>query len=155
MMKKLMPLVVLLAMASALPVAADTPIGLRAGITDWGQLNQFHFGADFRLGELFPNVEFTPNFEIGVGDDATILSVNGDLAYQFTELVTSPWGMYGGGALSLHYMDFNNHTDTDLGLNALVGFTKVFTNGHMGLAEIRLGVLDSPDFKLTFGYSLF
>jgi hypothetical protein len=154
-MKKLMPFVVLLALAAAGSAAATTPVGVRAGITDWNQTNQVHLGLDFRLGEVLPNVEFTPNIELGMGDDTTILSINGDLAYQFTELVTSPWGLYGGGALSLHYLDFSNHTDTDLGLNGLLGVTKVFTNGHLGLVEIRLGILDSPDFKLTFGYSLF
>ena len=154
-MLKHIPFVVLLILVTALPAAAETPIGVRAGITDWGQINQLHAGLDFRLGEVLPNVEFTPNFEFGMGDDVTIISINGDLAYQFTELVTSPWGMYGGGALSLHYLDLTNHTDTDIGLNGLFGVTKVFTNGHLGLAEIRLGLLDSPDFKLTFGYSLF
>ena len=71
MMKKIMSLVVLLTMAAAWPAMADTPIGLRAGLTDWGQLNQFHVGADFRLGEILPNIEFTPNVELGLGDDAT------------------------------------------------------------------------------------
>ena len=105
------------------------------------------------------NVELTPNLEIGLGDDATIISVNGDVTYQFTELVTSPWGLYGGGALSLHIVDFDEvrggSSDTDLGLNLVVGGTKVFANGHLGLAEIRFGVLDSPDLKFTLGYSLF
>ena len=153
-MKKLMPLVLLFALLTALPAAAATPLGVRAGFTDWGRADQIHLGLDARMGELFPSVEFTPNLELGLGDDATILSINGDLAYQFTELVTSPWGMYGGGALSFHYLDFNNNNDTDLGLNALFGFTKVFTNGHLGRAEVRFGIMDSPDFKLTFGYSL-
>ena len=153
-MKILAPLVLLLVLLMALPAAATTPLGVRAGFTDWGRANQIHLGMDARMGEVFPNVEFTPNLELGLGDNATILSINGDLAYQFTELVTSPWGMYGGGALSFHYQDFENGSDTNLGLNALFGFTKVFINGHRGLAEIRLGVMDSPDFKLTFGYSL-
>lgn len=154
-MKKLIPIVVLLALATANAATAETPLGVRAGITDWGQITQFHFGLDLRLGEMFPNVEFTPNVELGMGDNANIFSINGDLAYQFTELVTSPWGLYGGGALSLHYLDFSNHTDTDLGLNGLIGVTKVLTNGHLALFEVRLGILDSPDLKLTFGYSLF
>ena len=153
-MKIIFPLVLLLVLLMSLPAAATTPVGVRFGITDWNRIDQFHLGMDLRAGEVLPNVEFTPNFELGLGDDATILSINGDLAYQFTELVTSPWGMYGGGALSLHYIDFNDNSDTDLGLNLLFGFTKVFTNGHLGLAEIRLGLLDSADFKLTFGYSL-
>ena len=154
-MKNGTPLIVLLGLLLAGSAAAGTPIGLRAGVTEWDNVSQIHFGLDASLGEVLPNVEFTPNLELGKGDDMTILSVNGDLAYQFTELVTSPWGLYGGGALSLHYLDYPNRSDTDLGLNLLVGGTKVFSNGHRGRLEVRFGILDSPDFKLTFGYSLF
>ena len=153
-MKLLVLLVLMVALLAALPAAASPPLGARAGITDTGNITQIHLGMDARMGEILPNVEFTPNIELGLGDDATILSLNGDIAYQFTELVTSPWGMYGGGALSYHYNDFKNHSDANLGLNLLFGFTKIFTTGHRGMAEIRLGILDSPDFKLTFGYSL-
>lgn len=159
-MKRISALLSLLLLLSAATAQAELPpIGARVGVTDWDDINQFHFGLDASLGEVLPNVEFTPNLEIGMGDDATIISINGDLAYQFTELVTSPWGLYGGGALSLHVIDidtpFGDHSDTDLGLNLLAGVTKVFQNGHQGRAEIRFGVLDSPDLKVTLGYSLF
>ncbi len=158
MKRTIAPLLLLLLAATTAP-AELPPIGARGGITNWEDLSQFHFGLDARLGEVVPNVEFTPNLEIGMGDDATIITINGDLTYQFTELVSSPWGLYGGGALSLHIMDFDtgpgSGSDTDLGLNLVAGGTKVFENGHLGLAEIRIGVLDSPDLKLTLGYSLF
>ena len=142
-------------LASLSAAAADVPIGARAGLTDWDNITQVHFGLDARLGEILPNVEFTPNLELGLGDDATIFTINGDVTYQFTELVTSPWGLYGGGAISLHHLSIHSHEDTDLGLNLLLGGTKVLTNGHLALAEVRVGILDSADFKLTFGYSLF
>jgi hypothetical protein len=158
MTRTIAPLLLLL-LAASTAAAELPPLGVRGGITDWDGLNQFHFGLDARLGEILPNVELTPNLEIGLGDDATIISVNGDVTYQFTELVSSPWGLYGGGALALHILDFDNvpgsGSDTDLGLNLVAGGTKVFANGHLGFAEIRIGVLDSPDLKLTVGYSLF
>ncbi|MBU8871050.1 MAG: hypothetical protein KOO60_09340 [Gemmatimonadales bacterium] len=154
MMKVFALLVFLSVLLTALPASSTPPLGVRCGLTDWNRIDQIHLGMDARMGEIFPSVEFTPNVELGLGDNATILTINGDVAYQFTELVTSPWGMYGGGALSIHFMDVYDRADTDLGLNALFGFTKIFTNGHRGMAEIRLGVIDSPDFKLTFGYSL-
>ncbi len=153
-MKFLTAIALLLILLSALPAVATTPLGVRAGYTDWDGTGQIHLGMDAKVGEIVPNVEFTPNVEFGWGDNATILTINGDVSYQFTELVTVPWGMYGGGALSFHYKDIHNHSDTNLGLNALFGFTKIFTNGHRGMAEIRLGIMDSPDLKLTFGYSL-
>jgi hypothetical protein len=132
------------------------PFGVRAGYTSWNGIDQFHFGGHVNLGELFPNVEFTPGFELGLGNDLTLLTINGDVTYNFTELVERPWKFYAGGSLSLNYLNPKvGGSDTDLGLSALVGGAKQFTNGHEGLAEIRIGILDSPDFKLTFGYTLF
>ena len=130
--------------------------GLRAGYTGWDGLSQFHFGVHYLAGELFPNVEFTPNVEIGVGDDATVVAVQGDVAYQFTEFVQKPWGFYGGGCLAFNYVDFSGvDSDTDLGLSLLAGGTYDFANGRQGMVEIRVGVMDSPGFKVTVGTTLF
>jgi hypothetical protein len=130
--------------------------GLRAGWTSWNSLNQFHFGAHYLAGELFPNVEFTPNLEVGIGDGATIWTFQGDLAYQFTELVQKPWGFYGGGCLGFNIVDPEfGDSQTDLGLSLIAGGKYHFAGGRQGMVEVRVGVLDSPDFKLTVGTTLF
>jgi hypothetical protein len=130
--------------------------GLRAGWTSWDSLNQFHFGAHYLAGELFPNVELTPNVEIGVGDDATIVAVQADLAYQFTEFFQKPWGLYGGGSLAFNYYKPSGFdSDTDLGLSLVAGGKYDFASGRQGMLEIRVGLMDSPDFKLTVGTTLF
>ncbi len=147
---------VLLIFATAPALALDFPIGPRVGYTSWDGINQIHFGGHAKLGELFPNVELTPGVELGFGDGFTIITVNGDLAYQFTELTAEPWGLYGGGSLSLNYVDHDQvDANLDLGFSALVGATLQLDNGNEVLGEIRLGILDSPDFKLTFGYTFF
>lgn len=134
----------------------NTPFGIRAGYTSWKDLEQFHVGGHVYLGELWPNVEFTPNLEVGFGDGATVMTLNGDLTYQFTEFVVSPWGLYGGGSLSFNWVKPDNgDSGTDLGLSALAGTTYLFANDHKGMAELRFGIMDSPSFKLTFGYTLF
>ena len=137
-------------------LALDFPMGPRVGYTSYNDINQIHFGAHAKLGELFPNVEMTPNVELGLGDDFVIVALNGDLAYKFTELTTDPWGLYGGGSLSMNFID-SDHTEgnLDLGLNALVGVTRKLDNLNEVLAEIRVGVLDSPDLKITIGYTFF
>ena len=133
-----------------------TPFGIRAGYTSWKSIDQFHVGGHVYLGELWPNVEFTPNIEVGFGDSVTILTLNGDLTYLFTEFVGFPWGLYGGGSLSFNYVNPDvGNSETDLGLSGLVGTTYTFANDHKGMAEIRFGIMDSPSFKLTFGYTLF
>jgi hypothetical protein len=159
-------LVVAVATIAALPVLAQEDpgssystmqkFGLRAGWTSWDSLNQFHFGAHYLAGELMPNVEFTPNLEIGVGDDVTLWAFQGDFAYQFTELVQKPWGLYGGASLAFNYLKPSGFDgDTDLGLSLLAGGKYHFASGRQGMLEIRVGVLDSPDFKLTVGTTLF
>ncbi len=138
------------------PVQSNATVGLRAGYTDWDGFSQIHLGAHLKMGEVFPNVQFTPNVEAGFGDDVTIITLNGDLAYNFTEFVAAPWNMYGGGALSFNYLNpQHGDSDTDLGLSALLGLEYTFANENAGMVEIRLGLMDSPDFKLTFGYTLF
>ena len=133
-----------------------TPFGVRAGYTSWKNLDQFHVGGHVYLGELWPNVEFTPGFEVGFGNSATVLTINGDVTYLFTEFVGFPWGLYGGGSLSFNLMNPDGgDSETDLGLSGLVGTTYTFVNDHKGMAEIRFGIMDSPSFKLTFGYTLF
>ena len=132
------------------------PFGVRAGYTSWKNLDQFHFGGHVYLGELWPNVEFTPNVEVGFSDSATVLTINGDVTYLFTEFVGFPWGLYGGGSLSFNLMNPDvGDSETDLGLSGLFGTTYTFANDHKGMAEIRFGIMDSPSFKLTFGYTLF
>ena len=137
-------------------VRTGAGFGVRAGYTDWGSLSQVHVGAHLKLGEVFPNVQFTPSIEGGFGDGATLIVGNADLAYSFTEFVAYPWNLYGGGGLSLIYLDPDGtDSDTSLGLSAVLGLERTFANEHQALVEIRVGLMDSPDFKLTFGYTLF
>jgi hypothetical protein len=134
----------------------NKPFGVRAGYTHWKNVDQFHFGGHVYLGELWPNVIFTPNVEVGLGDDVFIMTINGDIAYLFTEFVSHPWGLYGGGSLSFNLVDPSDaKADTDLGLSGLVGTTYTFANDHRGMAEFRFGIMDSPAIKVTFGYTLF
>jgi hypothetical protein len=137
--------------------SGGTPkFGVRAGYTSWESINQFHVGAHYYLGEIWPNFEFTPNIEVGFGDSVTIVTVNGDLAYNFTEFFSFPWSVYGGGSLSFNYVNPDwGDSNTDIGFSGLVGTTYTLANDHKAMAEIRFGIIDSPGFKLTFGYSLF
>jgi len=155
-MKKALLAALILTLLASSAWAAKPPLGLRAGYTSWKSTKQFHFGAHARLGELFPSVHFTPNLEMGFGDNMTVIAANGDLAYSFTELVNDPLGLYAGGSLSLIYTKPHSfESDFNLGLSGLAGVTWKFGNGNEGLAEVRFGILDSPGFKATLGYTFF
>lgn len=132
------------------------PLGIRAGVTSWDRISQFHFGVHSDWGELAPNLALVPGVEMGVGDDFTIVTFNGDLLYRSTELVSRPWEMYGGGSLSFNIVDGpGSGSTTDLGVSGIVGLDRYLSNGHTMLMEVRLGIIDSPDLKVTLGYSLF
>ena len=150
-------LVILISAAAAVRSHAVTPpLGVRAGYTSWEGLNQFHFGGHAKLGDLFPNVALTPNLELGFGDGATVVAVNGDLVYRFTELANAPWGPYAGGCLSFIFVDVSGAgSDTDLGLSGVVGTTYTLSGGNEVFAEVRFGIMDSPGFKFTVGYTFF
>ena len=155
-MKKWMLVLSLTALTAICGTALGTPIGVRVGYTDWDNVSQMHFGAHAKTGELFPNVDFTPGLEMGFGDDITIMTFNGDLAYKFTELMEAPWGLYAGGSLSLNYLNPRHlESDIHLGLSGLLGFTRLLSGGDELMLEARFGILDSPDFKITFGYTFF
>lgn len=137
-------------------IQSNIAFGMRSGYTSWDGVDQVHFGAHLKLGEVLPNVRFTPSVEAGVGGGATIIAINGDLAYSFTEFVTHPWNVYGGGSFALNFIDPDvGESDTSISLNALLGLERIFANEHQGMVEVRVGILDGPDFKLTFGYTLF
>jgi hypothetical protein len=145
-----------LVLAAATASAGLPPIGPRIGYTSWEGLKQVHFGAHAKLGDLFPNIALTPNIELGLGDNLTVFAINGDLAYRVTEMASGSWEPYVGGSLSLLVVDSKfGSADTDLGLSAVVGTTHGLSSGNELLFEIRLGILDSPGFKATAGFTFF
>jgi len=102
------------------------------------------------MGQVLPPMRLVPNVEIGFGNDVTMICFNGDLIYDFAD---SPFGI--GGELGLNYADVSNAgSNTDLGMSVLGNYRLVMKNGHNMLLEAKIGLLDSPDFKFTVGYSL-
>lgn len=159
---RLLPLAILLVIAAAVPAAAQGdyelhyPVGFRAGWTSWEDVGQAHFGAHVAMGEIMENVLFTPNVEIGIGDNLTVATINGDFAWPLSELTNGSWGLYLGGSLGLVWVDpEQGDANSDLGLSALGGITRRFASGHDGFLEVRAGVLDSPGLKVTLGYNFF
>jgi len=153
-MKKIVVLALSLALlAGSAQATENIPMGVRAGFT--GGPDQFHLGAHAYTGELFTGIDLTPNVEIGFGSGFTLIALNADFTYSFTEIMSPPWGLYAGTELGLMIADHGAGSSTDLGLSALCGVTKTLDSGHCAVAEIKLGIIDSPDVKLTLGYTFF
>lgn len=155
-MPRIIVLVSLFSLLAGSAVALGQPVtlGVRAGHTAWDDFKQMHMGGHAVVTEILPNIDYTPSFEFGFGDDLTLLALNNDVTYRFSELTIDPWGLYAGGSFSLQYLDNDIvGSDTEIGLNAVVGATFLRGNGNTILAEARFGIMDTPDFKLTFGYT--
>jgi hypothetical protein len=64
---------------------------------------------------------FNPNVEAAFGDDANVVSLNGDIHYDFAETRDVTFWMGGGPALVMTHPDGPEDSDTDAGLNLLTG----------------------------------
>lgn len=163
MTRSVSPLLVVLLGASLLlwaPAAhAQGNWGLRGGVTF--DPDQVHVGAHVYAGQLFERGYFVPNVEIGFGDHATLIAINPELVYRFDHRTASRWGFYVGGGLGINIWnwddgDFPGHdrgrdSDTDLGLNALGGMVRRLASGNELLLELKIGLVDSPDAKVSIG----
>jgi hypothetical protein len=129
----------------AAPTAAQVTFGIRAGASV-NDPDQFYFGGHVETPPLADNIFFRPNVEIGVGDDVTTLTFNVELAYKFP--TSGPWRPYVLAGPALVVYDVDEHTDTQAGFN--IGFGLEHSGGLFG--EIKVGTIDSPDFKVGFGF---
>ncbi|MEZ4388013.1 MAG: hypothetical protein R3D98_10655 [Candidatus Krumholzibacteriia bacterium] len=148
-MKKAIILAALSVLAS-FAAAADLGFGPRLGYTSSGRVDQFHIGGHMVVSQLTPNLQVIPSLEIGSGD-GTLIALNGDLVYRFTELASGPWGFYGGGGPVLTRFDSGRYESTDFALDLVAGVTHVIRADRSWFAELRLGLEDAPDLKATFG----
>lgn len=153
-MKKWM---LLLSVVSLAPIIAHANIGFegwgpRAGLSV--DPDQFHLGAHVNLGEFVPNLRFQPNVELGFGDDVFLLMINGETFYLF-DVPNTNFRPYAGGELSLVYWRVDtphvHADDLELGLSPVGGIEIPFTKQYVGFFELKLGIADVPDFRVTVG----
>lgn len=64
---------------------------------------------------------FNPNVEAAFGDDANIMSLNGDVHYDFADTEDVTFWLGGGPAVIMTDPEGDGDSDTDAGLNLLTG----------------------------------
>ena len=135
----------LLVITGAASAAAQTA-GVRAGVS--GSPDQFYFGLHYESEPLIEQVRFKPNFEVGVGNDQTLVAINLEFVGKFP-IQREPWSLYFGGGPALVIDKVNNGgTDTGGGFNILLGIEH-----NKGLfTELKVGLIDSPSVKFAVGY---
>jgi hypothetical protein len=126
--------------------------GPRVGFTSGP--GQFHIGAGLDLGDFVPNLRFQPNVEVGFGHSETIATFNAETAYYFPQRRASSFSPFLGGGVGLNsYSSGSFHGDsTDMGLNILGGLEFPVSGSDTFDTEAKIGLTNSPDFKLTFSY---
>jgi len=143
---------VLPAVAGARPFTAFGPhFGFSSGP------DQFVVGGQLQWGDVAPSLDFVPSVDLGFGDNTTLISVNGDFHYRLD--TRTKWQPYVGGGVGIHFFSFDNpgpgldSSDTRAGGHFIAG-ADVATEGHSRFfAELKLGLGDSPDFKVLAGWS--
>ncbi len=147
--------------AAAAPDDPDVDVGFRG----WGPRvglsldpDQIHFGAHLDFGNFSRHVRFQPNVELGLADNEKLLAINAEAAYRFSER-WDVWTPYLGGGLGANIKSYDggnhDHSETDLGLNALGGIEKGLANGDRFFLELKLSLNDVPDVKITAGWTFY
>lgn len=161
-MKKILCLAAFAAVLHPTTSLADphTDVGFRG----WGPRlgltmdpDQFHFGAHLDFGQFARHVRFQPNIEVGLGDDITLIATNFEASYRFREN-WDVWTPYLGGGIGLNYVSVDgpgDNSNTDVGVNVLGGIERGLSNGDRFFTELKLGVVDSPDAKVTVGWTFY
>ena len=125
------------------PANAQT-IGIQAGVSV--EPNQFYFGTHVETPPLADLVNFRPNIEIGVGDSVTLMGLNFEFVHRFRP--QRPWGLYAGGGPALNLI----HTEDDTRMEGGFNFVGGLAHRDGLFVEIKVGVMDSPNFKVGVGY---
>lgn len=155
---KLLALAVALTLTSASLASAQTTtsneIGPRVGLSI--NPDQFVVGGQINLPLEPRGLAISPNIELGVGDNVTVLQLNADLDYHFDNAGPN-WNPYVGGGIGLAFFDFNNDAgggnQSELGVNLLGGLRFRQKSGSHLFTELRLGVGDIPDAKVIVGWN--
>ena len=150
------------------PIASRADVddpGTKVGFRGWGPRvgltfnpDQVHFGAHLDFGNFARHIRFQPNVEIGFGDGLTLFAINAEAAYRFASR-WDVWTPYLGGGIGANIVSVDkgkdNGSSTDFGASILGGIEKGLANGHRFFLEAKLGLADSPDLKITAGWTFY
>jgi len=132
-------------------------LGVRGGVSM--NPDQFHGGVFLDAGRLASSLRFQPSFEFGVGNGVRLGAANADVLYPLAE---RSWLPYAGAGLGVNFVDVTNGVGEGNGLEIkpvfnVVGGVEwgVSKQGSRAprryVIEARLGIGDTPDFKIGAG----
>ena len=128
----------------AVPARAQVSAGIRVGASL--DPDQFYFGGHIETEPLAEHIHFRPNVEVGIGNNATVVAINFELAYKFA--TQKAWHPYAMAGPALNIINTNNNTSAQGGITIGVG-----AEHPDGLfVEVKAGAINSPSFKIGIGY---
>jgi hypothetical protein len=157
-MKKVISVPIVILLFTLTATAGTSPVGFygvgpRVGFTI--NPDKFHFGGQVDFGEIATNLMMIPNLEIAVRDNLTTIAPSFELDYRFRtdRRIWSPY--LGGGVGPIFYSADRGGSDTQFGLYIQGGIMKeIFVkNSRYFFIEAKLGLVDAPDAKFTFGWT--
>lgn len=147
---------------SALPAFSQTPgqslYGPRVGFST--DPDQITIGAFLGFQEFTPGFRARPSVDLGFGDNVFSFIVNGDVEYSFPNATIEALPFAGAGLALAHYrVDIpgvdNDATNTEIGLNLYGGLEFDLGGYKTALVELRIGIHELPDVKLTGALGFF
>lgn len=155
MLRKLLAVSLVLGLMPAASHAASmTSYGFRAGVSITP--DQLVLGGQLGITDVAPHLTLVPNLELGIGDGHTVIAMNVDMQYHFA-IQGTDWAPYGGLGIGINNIQtdlpapFRDQSDTEIGLNIILGTDVPAGQGNAFFAEARIGVGDIPELKLVGG----
>lgn len=157
-MKRVLLIVFVVLMAAA-PAAAQE----RMGFESWGvrlgvasDPDQVVGGVQWNLGELARDLRLVPNFEVGLGDDATLIMASAPVHYVFrnADAAVTP---YLGAGLTLGWIDLDrkrgDSSDFEIALEGIGGVEWNLSESRRFFVELNLVFGDFHDAQVLAGWS--
>ncbi len=117
--------------------------------------DQITLGAFVGFPEFTDGVSFRPSVDLGLGDDLVTIIGNADVQYAFTG-TNSKFHPYFGGGLGVLWFDHDaGGSDSEIGLNVYGGIEMAMRGYKTGMLELRIGVDDMPDLKITYAIGFY
>lgn len=125
------------------PARADVDWGLRAGVYD--DADEPFVGGEL-LVDVWQRWFFNPNLEVVLVDDGSLVTLNGDVHYDFP--LDAPFAVWAGGGPAVIFIEPDDdcrrcEDETDIGLNLLAGAglqrgaVRPYVQGKVILADDR------------------
>ena len=126
--------------------------GLRAGMG----LNpdQFVVGAQFSMGKPIGIFRFVPSVDVGFGNNQTVFNFNADFLVRLI-IRDAPLELYGGAGPTLVFWDSRGGSSAwDVAVSLVLGTQVKLSRSFASNLEARIGIGDTPDFRLLLVFFL-